>query len=101
VHLLKKSDRAITGGVAGRPIGGLQSPAPMSNPVIAGDEIVRLLTDQLQGRTRELEAMERELSETRQEFRDALNEIRRLEAEMRAHLSGGVVGAVSRWIKWR
>jgi hypothetical protein len=101
VHLLKKSDRAISGGVAGRPMGGLQSAVPASNPVIAGDEIVGLLRMQLDDKTREISQKDREISELKQELKEIRAENKKLESEMRALLSGGVVSAVSRWIKGR
>lgn len=42
-----------------------------------------------------------ELSEVKQELKEVRGENRKLEAELRAHLSGGVTGALSRWIKGR
>jgi hypothetical protein len=42
-----------------------------------------------------------ELSEAKQELKEMRMENRKLEAELRAHLSGGVTGALSRWIKGR
>lgn len=66
---------------------------------------------QLQDKTQAFERLQREYAEYREkseqekkelkaEVKDALAEVRKLEAEMRAHLSGsGLIGAVSRWIK--
>jgi hypothetical protein len=64
----------------------------------------RELTDtdggQLTGYLRDqLAAKDRMIEELRAELREAQGEIRKLESELRAHLSGGTLGALSRWIK--
>jgi hypothetical protein len=57
-------------------------------------------TDQLGGYLRDqLEAKDRMITELRTELKEAQGEVRKLEAELRAHLSGGTLGALSRWIK--
>jgi hypothetical protein len=101
VYLLKKSDRAIKGGVSGRPMGGMQQSSPPHNPGIAGDEIGALLRLQLDDKMKEIAQKDKEIAELKQELRETRSENKKLEAEMRAMLSGGVVSAVSRWIKGR
>jgi hypothetical protein len=84
VFLLRKSERKVQGATT--------AVASVNLGSTAGDEIIGLLKDQLLGK-------DRELVELRQELREAQTEIRRLNAELQAYLSGGTLGGVSRWIK--
>ncbi|HYX19171.1 MAG TPA: hypothetical protein VE944_33450 [Nostoc sp.] len=65
---------------------------PDTTPDSRGGHMLEYLQDQLA-------AKDRMIDELRTDLKEAQGEVRKLEAELRAHLAGGGLGGVSRWIK--